>query len=214
MLIYLWVVICIEYVHCNVHKLHTTTQADPLWSGVPGSDCNWREDGAVRQGDAAVTAAATRISMQFECTGGSGEECRTGTAQLLLHLNRIDSTVCVFAQNGMKVNLPLCAAVYDSTHTRGEVHSPKTGDTITTTALNANFQFPGSPFCSLCIDEDGYREPELGYRKRVVEEEAGRPSTFKAPVGRLQRHDDGLRNIWNAFILWCIIKGTNTAHPS
>lgn len=80
MLIYLWVVICIEYVHCNVHKLHTTTQADPLWSGVPGSDCNWREDGAVRQGDAAVTAAATRISMQFGCTGGSGEECRTGTA--------------------------------------------------------------------------------------------------------------------------------------
>lgn len=86
MLIYLWVVICNEYVHCNVHKLHTTTQAGPLWSEVPGSDCNWREDGEVK-----TRGRCGCCNSYFNAVGmhrGIRRGVEAGTAQLLLlHLN-------------------------------------------------------------------------------------------------------------------------------
>lgn len=58
-----------------------------------------------------AAAAATRISMQLGCIGGSGEECRVVQQEQLnccccisIELTRL----CVFVQNGMKVILPLC----------------------------------------------------------------------------------------------------------
>lgn len=62
--------------------------------------------GRRRQGDAA--AAATRISMQLGCTGGSGEELKQEQLNCCCCISIELTRLCVFVQNGMKVNLPLC----------------------------------------------------------------------------------------------------------